>query len=167
METVAIESFSLDEVFEIAGQMERNGASFYVAAAKQIEDAGAQKMFNDLADQEREHEKIFAALRDKLVSTDKAVAAYDMDEIVASYLRAVAGRFVFPDATVPPDILKGDESLVEVARLAREREKDAIIFYLGVMDSMHENHDKAAINCIIREEQKHLIELTNLLLTLK
>jgi rubrerythrin len=167
MESVAIESFSLDEVFEIAGQMERNGAAFYTAAAEQIDGDDLKKMFNDLAGQELEHEKIFAALRDKLVVPDKAVAAYDVDEIVAAYLRAVAGRFVFPDATVPPDVLNGDESAVDVAQLAREREKDAIIFYLGIMDSMHENHDKAAINSIIREEQKHLIELTNLLLKLK
>lgn len=167
MEPVTLEPFSLDEVFEIAGQMERNGASFYAAAAQQLESAGAAELFNDLASQERDHEKIFAALRGKLVPADKAVAAYDTDEIVAAYLRAVAGRFVFPDGTVPPDVLNGDESVADVANLAADRERDAIVFYLGVMDGMKEDSDKIAIRSIITEEQKHLIELTKLLATLE
>ena len=42
-------SFNLDEIFEMAEEIERNGASFYREAAKKVSDKETQKMFVHLA----------------------------------------------------------------------------------------------------------------------
>ncbi len=52
--------FNADEVFEMAEQIERNGARFYRAAAKKIPEVS--QVFSDLAAMEDEHEKTFAAI---------------------------------------------------------------------------------------------------------
>ena len=54
--TVALNAF---EVFEIAEQIERNGAKFYRKAAEQFNDPAIRKIFLELADWETRHEQIF------------------------------------------------------------------------------------------------------------
>ena len=55
--------FNADEIFEIAEQIERNGAGFYRRAAEAVEDSQKRRILLDLASREDEHEKTFAAMR--------------------------------------------------------------------------------------------------------
>ena len=48
-------SFNIDEIFEMAEQIERNAASFYREAAKRAFDGTVQKKFIDLASMEDGH----------------------------------------------------------------------------------------------------------------
>ena len=47
------------EIFEIAGQIERNGARFYGIATKSIGNPSAKELFLGLSEMENEHEKTF------------------------------------------------------------------------------------------------------------
>ncbi|MCH7559530.1 MAG: rubrerythrin, partial [Planctomycetes bacterium] len=60
--------FNADEVFEMAEQIERNGAKFYRAAAKKFPELS--QVLSDLAVMEDEHEKTFAAMRAELSGTE-------------------------------------------------------------------------------------------------
>ncbi len=63
--------FNADEIFEMAEQIEKNGASFYRKSAEAIADTGAKKLLLDLAAMEDEHEKTFADLRKGLSGKEK------------------------------------------------------------------------------------------------
>lgn len=151
-------AFNVDEVFEIAEQIERNGAAFYRKAVS-FAQADARDFLLNLANQEDEHERTFAAIRAKLVAAPQSVAAYDQDDIVAAYLRAMAGQYVFHKKQSPQDVLSDKQSLSDVLTLAIRQEKDSIVLYLGLMDALADSEDRDKVRRIIKEEQKHLVEL--------
>jgi Rubrerythrin. len=49
--------FNIDEIFEIAEQIERNGVIFYTRAAEKFSEYTKKSVFLNLADMERKHEK--------------------------------------------------------------------------------------------------------------
>lgn len=62
--------FNADDIFEIAGQMERNGARFYRTAATAVNDNKARDFLLSLATMEEEHEKTFAQMRSQLTAKE-------------------------------------------------------------------------------------------------
>lgn len=152
-------SYNLDEIFEIAEQIERNGAAFYRKAAGFTDSDATRDLLTDLAGQEDEHEKTFAEMRRKLVAADASVAAHDQDETVALYLRALAGEYVFNLKQKPEARLTGKESVADILRMAIGLEKDSIVLYTGIKDAMGSDEDRCKIEHILGEEQKHIIDL--------
>jgi rubrerythrin len=152
-------SYSADEIFEMAEQIERNGAAFYRKAASFVNDAPSRDFLLRLAEQEDDHERTFAAIRAEVVADSGKIARYDQDETVAGYLRALAGQYVFRKDREPPSLLTGGENVGEVLRMAIGQEKDSIVLYLGLMDALADSGDAERIRRIIREEQRHLAEL--------
>jgi rubrerythrin len=65
------------------------------------------------------------------------------------------------------DSLTGDETLEEILRTAVGLEKDTILFYLGIKDLIPVQSGQDRIEEIIREERRHVIQLTNVLKKLK
>jgi len=160
-------SYNVDEVFEIAQQIERNGVAFYRRAAEFSDSETACDLFMSLADQEEEHERTFAGMREKLVPAQSRVAVHDKDDIVAIYLQALAGRAVFNRAEEPEDVLAGTESPVEILQLAIGKERDAIMFYVSIRDLTGSAEDRGKIERIIRQEQQHAEDLAARLETAK
>ena len=58
-------SFSADEIFEMAEEIERNGAGFYREAAKNTSDKEIKQMLLELADMEDEHLTTFQQMRSR------------------------------------------------------------------------------------------------------
>ena len=83
-------SYNIDEAFELAEQIERNGAAFYKRAAEILGPGAPQDLVLLLASQEEMHEKAFAGFRAELVSDEESINKYDQDGVVAQYLQAVA-----------------------------------------------------------------------------
>jgi len=69
--------FNADEVFEIAEQIERNGAKFYLTAAENITDKDKKKILIQLANMEKDHEKTFQILRSELKNDEKITTTFD------------------------------------------------------------------------------------------
>ena len=151
-------SYNVDEIFEIAEQIERNGAEFYRKAASFCQD-DARTFLLHLAEQEDQHESTFAELRRDCVADKERVVAYDQDDVVAAYLRAMAGQYVFPKERSPAESLTGQETLADIIAMAVQQEKDSILLYLGLMDAMASPEDRDRIRFIVREEQRHLSDL--------
>ncbi|MBL7153969.1 MAG: rubrerythrin, partial [Phycisphaerae bacterium] len=61
--------FNADEVFEMAEQIEVNGARFYRAAAKKF--PALDQMLLELAAMEDEHQRTFAAMRAELSAAEQ------------------------------------------------------------------------------------------------
>lgn len=156
------EIFNIDETFEIAEQIERNGARFYRKAAEGFEASRAKSLLMDLASMEDRHERLFKEMRQEL-KKKSGTGEGAIDEEPARYLRAVAGGYVFPVSADPSEKLTGKESLAEIIDYAIGIEKDSIVFYLGIREAMPEELGKFEISQIIKEELRHITILTDLL----
>lgn len=142
--------FNADEIFEMAEQMERNGAKFYSEAAQNIPAGKNRDLLLRLAEMEVEHEKTFVEMRNSLTDKDRQNSVFDPEGETVQYLKALVDTRVFfkkeIDATSMRDILK--EALLA--------EKDAIVFYLGMKDLVPEARGKSHLEHIIKEEMEHI-----------
>lgn len=149
-----IYDFNADEVFEMAEQMERNGAKFYRDAAENAADPSNKEMLIGLSKMEEAHEKIFESMRAELSSAEKASTVFDPDDETSLYLRALADSRVFFEKDI--DVT----SMVEILKSAIEAEKDSIVFYLGMKEGVPKNLGRDRIEAIIKEEMGHIQLLT-------
>jgi len=154
--------FNVDEVFEIAEQIERNGAKFYRTAAENIADVDKKQLLIELAEMEDEHEITFKNLRAELTENEKLMTTFDPEGEAENYLRALADTRVFYEKEISTNSLK------EILKTAITAEKDSIVFYLGMKDVVPSHLGKQKLDGIIKEEMGHirllskeLMELTN------
>ena len=152
--------FNADEIFEMAQQIERNGAAFYRLAAKQF--PAQQRLLTIIAEQEDGHCATFSALRRQLASKDQEATAFDPGQEAEAYLRAMADHRVVDISRRPKDILKGTESFADILGIAIGMEKDAIVFYVGMQDMVPPALGRDKLDLIIKEEKKHIVFLNRL-----
>lgn len=150
-------TFNADETFEMAEQMERNGAKFYRKAAEPA--AGENRdLLLRLAAMEDDHEKTFAAMRAELSTAEKRPVTADPDNVAALYLRAMADGKVFDSD--PSEALSGAEPMEEVLKTAIGLEKDSVVFYQSMKEMVPGAAGKERIDAIIKEEIGHILDLT-------
>jgi len=142
--------FNADDVFEMAEQMERNGAKFYRTAAGHTQDAGNKEFLLELAAMEDQHEKIFNTLHAELSAQEKQSTVFDPEGEAALYLRALADTRVFFEKEIDVTSLK------KILKSAIEAEKDSIVFYLGMKEAVPEKFGKGRLDDIIKEEMGHV-----------
>ncbi len=151
-------SFNLDEIFEMAEQIEKNGASFYREAARKTGDKTTQKTFVNLAAMEDGHLKIFQEMRKQLDTSDKEPATFDPDNEAALYLQAMASSHGIEGKKDRLTKLTGNETIREVFEIAVNAEKNSIVFYTALKDIVSATgRDK--VDTIISEELGHLAVL--------
>ena len=163
--------FNADEIFEMAEQIEINGANFYREMADNISELSIRRLFLDLAAMEDIHKKVFAEMRANLSDQDRESALFDPEGESAQYLRALADLRVFSQGVEErftfPDGLAETEKYRKVFWAAIDREKESIVFYSGLKGLVPEKLGKDKIDDLIQEEMKHLRILSNKLTALK
>ena len=152
--------FNAKDIFEIAKQIERNGAAFYRKAAECTTDPDVKQMLINLAAMEDEHLATFNEIEKTLAPEESRPTAFDPDDQEAQYLKAIADGHVFDINANPADKLKGDESFESIIKTAMSLEKDSIIFYLGIRQLVPEAMGLDKIDDIIREEMSHVAILS-------
>jgi rubrerythrin len=157
--------FSADEIFEMAEQIERNGAKFYRAAAKKL--PAIRQVLLDLAAMEDEHEKTFAAMRVELSASEKEPLVFDPDGQAQAYLRVMADGHVFNVRIDPAKLLAEQKSAQDVLKTALGVERDSIAFYVGLRDGVSRKAGKDKVEAIIKEEMSHIVILSQKLAELK
>jgi len=153
--------FNADEVYEMAEQIERNGAKYYRKAAAGATDLRVRNLLVGLAAMEDRHERVFKEMRSQLTEKQKQPTTYDPDDQGAAYLRALADGSVFDVNADPSARLTGKEAPEQIYRTAIELEKDSIVFYLGLMDMIDDTLGKGRVNEIVREEMRHVAILSD------
>ncbi len=146
-------SFNISEAFVIAVQLEKNGAAFYKKAASSVSDSSAREFLNELAEQELEHKKVFEEI------AESSMGQIEIDELAEAYIKELSAEFVF--RMEHDEINWENMTFLNAIDFAIEREKDAIIFFLGLSGALV-GEDDAKINRIIREEKSHMIDLLRL-----
>lgn len=160
-------TFNVDEVFEMAEEIERNGAKFYREAAGKAKDADSKKMFTELAAMEDGHEKTFANIRKELTAEMKEPVAYDPDNQVMRYLQTMADFHGMEGKAAPTQKFTGLESPEETLRAALQAEKNSIAFYVGLKDFVPSKQGKEKVQGIIIEEMLHVSTIGGKLQMLK
>ncbi|MFO7714109.1 ferritin-like domain-containing protein [Desulfosarcina sp.] len=153
--------FNADDVFEMAEQIERNGAVFYRKAAADVSDPDGVNFLLDLAAMEDNHEKTFANMRRELSETEKVSTAFDPDNEAAAYLKALADTRIFFEKEIDTTSM---HAILKAAILA---EKDSIVFYLGMKDLVPEALGQSRLDDIIKEEMSHIKLLSRRLVATK
>ncbi|WP_319523370.1 ferritin family protein [uncultured Desulfosarcina sp.] len=154
-------AFNADDVFEMAEQIEKNGALFYRQAANDVADPDAKRFLLDLAAMEDDHEKTFAAMRKKLSETEKTATVFDPEGEAAQYLKALADTRVFFEKEIDTTSM---QAILKAAILA---EKDSIVFYLGMKDLVPGELGQSHLDNIIKEEMSHINLLSRRLVATK
>ena len=157
-------TFNADEIFEMAEQIERDGAKFYRKAAQSADDEGRDLLLR-LADMEDDHEKTFAAMRSELTDAKERYTTPDPDNQAALYLQAVADGKVFDSD--PSEDLSGTESMEDILTTAIGLEKDSVVFYESMKEIVQTTAGREKVAAIIAEEVGHIVDLRNQLEALK
>ncbi|HOD13656.1 MAG TPA: ferritin family protein [Spirochaetota bacterium] len=153
--------FNADDVYEIAEQIEKNGADFYQKASETIADKYYQKFLLDLSTMEVFHQRTFAEMRASLSGKEKKPTVFDPNDEAVLYLKALADMRVFYQKQIDMT------SIESILMAALSAEKDSIVFYLGMKDLVPEKLGRDRIDAIINEEKKHIQLLGSELLALK
>jgi rubrerythrin len=150
--------FSVDEVFEMAEQIERNGAKFYREAAQKTSDKAIQKMFVDLAAMEDGHLRIFQEMRKQLAAGEKEPMVFDPDNEASLYLQSMADSHGIEGRKNLMTKLTGKETTREIFEIAINAERNSIVFYT-VLKGLVSAAGKDKVEAIITEEVGHLAVL--------
>jgi len=162
--------FNADEIFEIAEQIEKNGAKFYREMAENFSDVAVRQLFLDLAAMEDEHEKVFISMRADLSDKEREPTVFDPEGESALYLKALADLRVFDKKAIEdfvlPEELTEKEKMKKIFHEAINREKESIVFYLGMKELLPVHLGKNKIDDIIKQEMEHIRLLSNRLMSL-
>lgn len=150
--------FNADEIFEMAEEIERQGALFYEKAASLFEQVDVREMLLDLAKMETGHEKLFVSMRATLLSD--TYKGYEPDEMSAAYIKSFTDGKVFNRKRDICAELSTTSSLKDVLTMALEAEKNSIAFYTGIGRALPEAMSRQSIEGIIAEEMKHIVSLS-------
>ena len=153
-------AFNTTEIFEMAEQIERNGARFYRKAAQDATGLRARGLFEKLAQMEDDHESLFREMKgnsgDSSLSFDNSP-----DNEALLYLQALVSGRIFDDD--PTAMLESQFDLQVVLRKAIALERDSIAFYTGIQQLALDEPTRKAVVEIIREEMSHVTYLSNML----
>jgi rubrerythrin len=151
-------TLNADEIFEIAEQIEKNGAKFYRAAAQKFSEVN--QLLLDLAAMEDEHLKTFQTMRVQLTSEEQQPDIFDPDGQAQMYLRALADGHIFDIKADPAEKLSGIKNPNGVLKMALGIERDSIAYYVGLKEYVPVRAGRDKIEDIIKEEMKHIIVLS-------
>lgn len=159
-------TFNADEVFEMAEQIERNGAKFYREAAGKTTDQDMKEMFLNMATMEDGHLQTFQEMRKDLAAREKEQTVFDPYDEAALYLQTMADDKGSEGLKSPTEKLTGNESPTELLNIAISAEKNSVLFYVGLKDLVGAKAGQDKIDVIIREEVKHVADLRRTLTAL-
>jgi len=150
--------FSASDILDMAIEMERIGYRFYDALSKRASDDEGSAMFRWLANEELNHEKDFAQLRDKVAS--QTLPESYPGEWQAYVQALVESRTILGDEDIKR--LAVSANFVEALKVGIALEKDSILFYEALKVYVPEGERKT-VEAIIAQEQSHLKRLSDVL----
>jgi rubrerythrin len=149
--------FSIHEILALAVQLESNAERRYRNAAARHADPRLAELLTWMADEERAHAQWFKA-QEALIPQETPSEMADtmsrglLTEIVKDQQFSLADRDL--------DVI---EEVPEMLKVFAEFENDTIIFYKLLLPFVGDDTTREALESIIREEKRHLQELSRIL----
>ncbi|MBI5885137.1 MAG: ferritin family protein [Deltaproteobacteria bacterium] len=157
--------FTGKEVLDMAVKIEENGLRYYTDAAAAAKAAPLKELFGYLADQEKDHIKVFSGLRKLIADTGSESSQADYGEEAALYLNALADSEVFTNANEGARLAKTVKGEREAVEMAIGMEKDSLLFYYEIQ-KMIRPQDASVLEHLIGQEKDHVRRLTAYLKTM-
>mgnify|MGYP001585538607 CR=1 FL=1 len=154
--------FAGSEIVELGIQIEINGRDFYNTLAGKSRNRKAADVFKYLTAEEEKHIKVFQDILSK--SEKYEPSGLGTDEYF-SYMNALASEYVFTRKGKGQGIAKTIKNDLEAVNMGIGFEKDSIIFYEGMKKTVPQ-YDIKIIDELIKQEQSHLRQLSDLKATL-
>ena len=137
------------DILTIAINMEDEGAKFYRSLAEKTESRPFKAVLNMMAEDEDKHKKVFEAWQKKdPIPMDDSQVVFEANSIFKE-----AQKSDFIDAN----------SQLDLYLKARDREQEAVKYYTDLKNRPENTSNAGLIDKIIREENKHLALLTDLI----
>ncbi|MGI6198709.1 MAG: ferritin-like domain-containing protein [Candidatus Cloacimonadaceae bacterium] len=158
-------AFSVNEIVELAVQIERNGYAYYDEATKRKDlDSKSLELLTFLRDAELDHEKTFLGLREEL-DLDELELAGDW-EMVSSYLNAIVAGRIFNDPNSAIKRATEAKDVMEVIKNAITFEKDTLLYFHAINDAIKDDRARNVLRRVIQEEVSHVLLLNDIMKTL-
>lgn len=142
--------FSADEIFEMAKQLEVNGAKFYREASENIEGEAEKAFLIALAEMEDNHKKTFEEMHEEFKVLVQGQEMFDPEGQAILYLKALADTKIFFKKDPP------GKEMENILHSAIRAEQDSVIFYLGMCELVSDKLGKSRVDAIIKEELEHI-----------
>lgn len=137
------------DIFEIAIQMEKEGAVFYYDLADNAPTKGFKTIFKMLAEDEEKHQEVFTKLKNK--STSVMVASKVADKAIS-----IIRGFKKED-------FEKENAQIQVYERALNVEKMSIEFYEAQMGNLETDEMRKSVEEILHEEKRHYTMLEELI----
>ena len=148
--------FNPGDVLQFAIRIEEDGEIFYHKAALNAEDKEVRDLFNNLADEEIRHKRVFQEMLSR-IEVNPQEESYRGE--YAAYLRDyIDGKVVFTRKTGAEAAGDTKDALSAIV-FAMNREADSILYYHEVKQFVNEKN-YAEIDKVIEEERKHFAKLS-------
>lgn len=158
-------AFSVNEIVEMAVQIERNGYAYYDEATKRKDlDTKSLELLTFLRDAELDHEKTFLALRDEL-DFDELELAGDW-EMISSYLNTIVAGRIFNDPNSAIKKATEAKDVMEMIQNAITFEKDTLLYFHAINDGIKDERARNVLRRVIQEEVSHVLLLNDIMKTL-
>ena len=157
--------YSVSEIVEQAVQTEKLGHTFYTTMSEKFSDnEGLKNLFDTLALKEQAHELIFTALKDKV-----ADQKFENWEEAGKYMRSIVESEFFLGNNKSLPSMEHIKSVEDAVKFAMGFEKETLLYFYYLSDAikvLNTPDKEEAIERIIKEEQSHLVWLSDFRKTL-
>jgi len=151
-------AFTAHDALELAMTIEKNGKTFYTAAAAKISNPGARRLFEELAAQEEQHFAAYQSMSSKTGgSIDEPIEEYDEYQV---YLQGAMDSALMSEPDKALAIVEQASEPQTIVQAAIGFEKDTLLFFYDLRDMVKSEADRKIVEAIIQEEKAHLRRLT-------
>jgi rubrerythrin len=148
--------FNIFEILQIAEEVERKAARFYVRAAEQCGDEVLRSVCFTLAGWRARHQEAWARTRRAFSERTGEFGRFDPDDYVGSNPQVMAGLSCFASDSMCCHSLARHVSHDDILQDAIQRAMHVIIFYRGLKDFTRTPDCRIVIDNMIGEEQRHI-----------
>jgi len=156
--------FSVFEILEIAEQVDKRGALFYVKTADLFTTQALQDFYYSLAETKVKQQKMWAKMRKEFSEKTGEFGVFDPDNYVLSHPEVMAGLTWVGDRGNTRIHITGKETEEDIVKDAIHRENAVITFFQGLKDFARDPASIDTVDKIIQVENRQvssLIERSN------
>ena len=151
--------FSVFEILEIAEQVDKRGAQFYVKAADLFPGQPLQSFYCNLAETKVKQQKMWVQMRHDFSEKTGEFGVFDPDNYVLSHPEVMAGLTGVGDRGNSKKHLTGQETQEDVVKDAIHRENAVITFFHGLKDFARDMASIDTVEKIIQVENRQVLSL--------
>ncbi|MGD8471044.1 MAG: ferritin family protein [Desulfobacteraceae bacterium] len=149
--------FSVNEILDLAIQLEKNGESVYRNAVDKVTKPELVSLLIWMADEEASHRRWFSEMK-------KKVETHSINPFMAEMSRQVFGGILGDKSFSHQDVdFSRVDRLDDLIGIFLEFEKDTILFYETLIPFIEDDDTLVNIKKIIAEENNHIKKLQDFL----